>query len=69
MSATAALFKRCLDAVLLELILQLQQVVERSLVVCVDPHPFHPLRFWIDRVDPERNLAGQVTPDIFQLHA
>src|ERR1700681_2939097 len=69
MSAPPTLFQRCLDAVLLKFVLQFQQVVERPLVVCVDPHPLHSLRFWIDRVDPERDLARQVTPDIFQFQS
>ena len=69
MAATAALFKRRLNPVLLEFILQFQQVVERPLVICVDPHPLHSLRFWIDRVDPERDLAGEVTPDIVQFQS
>ena len=58
MSATAALLERRLNAVLLEFVLQLQQVVERALVVCVEPPPRDSLCFWVDRADLERTLAA-----------
>ena len=54
MSAAAALFKGCIDALFaLELVLQLAQVIQRPLVIGIDCYPFTSLRFWINGVEPE----------------
>jgi hypothetical protein len=60
MRAAVRFLERRLDAVLLKLVLQLQQIDRSVLIIGVDCNPLGPLRVRVDRINTEREFAGQV---------
>jgi hypothetical protein len=67
MPAAVGFLERRFDAVLLELVLQLQQIHQSVLIIGVDRHPFGPLRVRIDRINAEREFARQVLLNVSRL--
>ena len=63
MTAPLAHLQRRLDSVPSQPVLQLQQVLQRILVVGIDRQPFTALRVGVDCIQPNRDLSLQVAPD------
>ena len=62
-ASTLAHFERRFDAILPELVLELQQIFHGVFVVSINRDPFAALRRRIDRIQPNCELARQVPPD------
>jgi hypothetical protein len=63
MSATARLFKCCLDAVPAQFPLEFQQVIKGVFVVGIDRYPLGTLRLRVQGVNADCDLAVQVLTD------
>src|SRR6266496_181365 len=63
MAASSAHFERRLNSVLAQPVLEFQQVFHCVLVISIDGDPLAALIVGIDRVQADRNLSLQVSPD------